>query len=193
MVVLGLPRGGVPVAAEVARGLGAPLDVILVRKLGVPSQPELAMGAIGEGGVRVLDYDVLRLAKVRPDQIDAVERRERVELDRRAARYRSGRAPMPLEGRLALVIDDGIATGSTARAACEVVKRLGAGEVILAAPVAPPSAVHELGPLVDRLVLLETPHGFGSVGQWYRSFAPTTDDEVVDLLRALDPITEEPG
>lgn len=184
MVVLGLPRGGVPVAAEVARALGAPLDVVLVRKLGVPSQPELAMGAIGEGGVRVLDEDVLRVATVRPDQLDAVERRERVELDRRAQRFRSGRSPVPVEGRVVIVVDDGIATGSTARAACEVVKRRGAMAVILAAPVAPPSARHELGPLVDELVLLETPDGFGSVGQWYRDFHPTTDDEVVDLLRA---------
>ena len=138
VVVVGLPRGGVPVALEVAEALDAPLDVILVRKLGVPLQPELGMGAIGEDGVRVINHAVISIAGVSESEIADVERRERTELARRAERFRRGRPRIPLEGRTVVVVDDGIATGSTARAACQVARAEGADRVILAVPVAPP-------------------------------------------------------
>ncbi|HVN50639.1 MAG TPA: phosphoribosyltransferase family protein, partial [Acidimicrobiales bacterium] len=137
VVVLGLPRGGVPVAEQVARALGAPLDVIVVRKLGVPFQPELAMGAIGEMGARVLDERLIAQAGITSEEVAEVESRERVELDRRVERLRRGRPRVPLEGRVAVVVDDGLATGSTARVACQVARHLGAATVVLAVPVAP--------------------------------------------------------
>lgn len=137
VVVLGLPRGGVPVAAEVAEAIDAPLDVIVVRKLGVPYHPELAMGAVGEGGVRVVNEDVVRATGVTAEEFEAVEERERVEVAKRATRFRGGRPPADLTGRTALVIDDGVATGSTARAACQVARAMGAARVVLAVPVAP--------------------------------------------------------
>src|SRR5215472_8504087 len=136
-VVLGLPRGGVPVAFEVARALGAPLDVIVVRKVGVPFQPELAMGAVGEGGVRVCDPEVVRAGAIQPVQYATAEARERHDVDARAARYRAHRAREPLAGHVAVVVDDGIATGSTARAACQIARAHGAARVVLAVPVAP--------------------------------------------------------
>jgi len=182
VVVLGLPRGGVPVAAEVARALDAPLDVILVRKLGVPVQPELAMGAIGEGGVRIANDDVVQAARITPDQWREVETRERAELERRAQRFRRGRSPVPLAGRTAVIVDDGVATGSTARAACRVARALGAERVVLAVPVAPCGSIEELQPSVDQIVCLEVPSDFRSVGDWYDDFSQTTDDEVVALL-----------
>jgi putative phosphoribosyl transferase len=181
VVVLGLPRGGVPVAFEVARVLGAPLDVILVRKLGVPYQPELAMGAIGEGGVRVINDEVLRLTGVKPARLAEVEQRERVELERRARRYRGDRPAVELVGRTAVVVDDGIATGSTARAACAVARAHGAARVVLAVPVAPPSAVQELGREVE-VVSVETPEHLWAIGEWYRDFSQTSDEEVAGLL-----------
>jgi putative phosphoribosyl transferase len=137
VVVLGLPRGGVPVAAEVAEALGAPLDVIVVRKLGVPFQPELGMGAIGEGGVRAINESAQWATRTTADELAAVEQRERVELERRAGRYRSGRARVELSGRTAVVVDDGVATGSTARVACLIASAQGAARVLLAVPVAP--------------------------------------------------------
>ena len=140
VVVLGLPRGGVPVAAEVARALGAPLDVILVRKLGVPAQPELGLGAIGESAARVINPEVVRYAHVSEAEIAQVEQKERAELQRRAQRFRGDVPHEPLAGRTAVIVDDGIATGSTARAACQVARALGAATVVLAVPVAPPSA-----------------------------------------------------
>jgi putative phosphoribosyl transferase len=182
-VVLGLPRGGVPVAAEVAAALDAPLDVVLVRKLGLPAQPELAMGAIGVGGVRISNQEVLRAAHVTTDQWNEVERRERAELEWRARRYREGRRGVAIGGRTAVVVDDGIATGATARVACEVVRALGAARVVLAVPVAPPRSLDELRPVVDGIVCLETPRAFRAVGEWYDDFSPTTDDEVVTILR----------
>jgi len=153
VVVLGLPRGGVPVAAEVARALGAPLDVILVRKLGVPVQPELGMGAIGEGGIRIINSEVVAIAHVTDAEIAAVEKRERAELDRRARRFRGDRRRTPLAGRMAIIIDDGIATGSTARAAGQVAKAQGAVRVVLAVPVAPPSACAALAAGADGLIV----------------------------------------
>lgn len=183
-VVLGLPRGGVPVALEVARALKAPLDVIVVRKLGVPTQPELAMGAIGEGGVRVVNDDVVRLAHVSLSELDKVESRERIELDRRVSRFRGDRPRQPLTGRTAIIIDDGIATGSTARAACQVARAQGATWIVLAVPVAPPDWVDRLSAGTDELVCLDTPRSFRSVGEFYGDFSPTTDDEVVECLAA---------
>ena len=183
-VVLGLPRGGVAVAAQVARALDAPLDVILVRKLGVPSQPELGMGAIGEEGARVINADVVRYAQVSEADISAVERRERAELERRIKRYRGDTPREPLAGRTAILVDDGIATGSTARAACQVARALGASRVVLAVPVAPPSARTTLADAIDELICLETPGRFLAIGEWYEDFSQTRDEEVVSLLRA---------
>jgi uncharacterized protein (TIGR00369 family) len=184
VVVLGLPRGGVAVAAEVARALHAPLDVILVRKLGVPSQPELGMGAIGEGDARVINTDVVRYAQVSEADIRAVEQRERAELERRIKRFRGDAPPEPLAGRTAILVDDGIATGSTARAASQVARAQGAARVVLAVPVAPPSASTMLAGDIDELVCLETPERFLAIGEWYDDFSQTRDEEVVSLLRA---------
>ena len=182
VVVLGLPRGGIPVAYEVATALHAPLDVIVVRKLGVPFQPELAMGAIGEDGARVLNDEVLRLAHVTAGELAAVEERERAELERRARRFRGARPRIDLTGRTALIVDDGIATGSTARAACHVARAHGAARIVLAAPVAPPDAAGRFTGDADELIVCETPEPFFGVGQFYTDFSQTSDDEVVDLL-----------
>jgi len=182
IVVLGLPRGGVPVAFEVARTLVAPLDVLLVRKLGVPFQPELAMGAIGENGVQVLNDEVIRIAEVTRQDLARIQARERAELERRAHRYRGGRPAISLRGRTAVVVDDGIATGSSARAACRVARAQGAARVVLAVPVAPPDWATRIGSDADELVALSTPDPFFAVGRWYANFAPTTDDEVVECL-----------
>ncbi|MBF4764638.1 phosphoribosyltransferase [Nocardioides islandensis] len=185
VVVLGLPRGGVPVAYQVARSLDAPLDVVVVRKLGVPRHPEYAMGAIGEGGIRVLDPDVVARAGLSEAQVREVERRERVVLEARVVSLRSGRARVPLDGRVAVVVDDGIATGSTARAACEVARRLGATRIVVASPVAPAgTTAAELA--ADELVCCAAPVGFRAVGDYYRDFSPTTDEEVRALLDELD-------
>ncbi|MFE9723584.1 phosphoribosyltransferase family protein [Streptomyces sp. NPDC005794] len=181
-VVLGLPRGGVPVAYEVAQALGAPLDVIVVRKLGVPYHPELGFGAIGEGGVRVISDEIVRHAGLREKDLASVERAEAAELGRRARAYREGRPRLPLKGRAVVVVDDGIATGATARAACQVVRAQGAAHVVLAVPVASPDVAARLGEDVDEVVCLSTPHLFSAVGEWYRDFSQTSDDEVVSLL-----------
>ncbi len=183
LVVLGLPRGGVPVACEVARSLGAPLDVIVVRKLGVPFQPELGMGAIGEDGVRVINSEVVRLAGVSAAELSEVEARERAELERRARRLRGERPRVPLAGRTALVVDDGIATGSTARAACRVARAQGAARIVLAVPVASPGWVERIGADADECVCLASPDPFIAIGQFYADFTQTTDDEVVACLR----------
>lgn len=182
VVVVGLPRGGVPVAAEVAAALAAPLDVIVVRKLGVPFQPELGMGAIGEDGVRVINDDVVRLVHVTTEDLAAVERVERIELERRADRFRQGRSRVPLAGKTVVIVDDGVATGSTARAACDVARAEGASRVILAVPVAPTDWTSRLAGCADEFVAVDTPVVFRAVGQFYRDFTQTTDDEVVDLL-----------
>lgn len=181
-IVLALPRGGVPVGAEVARALQAPLDVVLVRKLGVPSQPELAMGAIGENGVRVLNSDVLRGVGITDAQLARVEERERDELERRAREYRGERPPAPVAGHTAIVVDDGLATGSTARAAIEVVRALGAQRVVLAIPVAPPDTVAALERVADAVVAVVTPTPMWAIGAWYDDFSQTSDAEVMRLL-----------
>ncbi|MGA5192761.1 phosphoribosyltransferase family protein [Streptomyces exfoliatus] len=182
VVVLGLPRGGVPVAAEVADALGAPLDICLVRKLGTPGQPELAMGALGEGGVRVLNERVLRRTGADERDIAAAEAREHVELDQRAGRYRGSRPSIPLEGRTVLVVDDGLATGATALAACRVVRAKGAARIVLAVPVAPRGWTDRLGGEADETVSVHTPELFYAIGQFYRDFAQTPDAEVVACL-----------
>jgi putative phosphoribosyl transferase len=181
-LVLGLPRGGVPVAFEVAQALGAPLDILVVRKLGVPFQPELGMGAVGEGGVRVLNADVVRQARVTEPQLAQVEARERAEVEERAARLRGGRPAIALQGRTVVIVDDGLATGGTARAAVRVARERGAERVILAVPVAPPETVAALRRDADDVVAVETPEPFFAIGGWYADFSPTSDDEVVELL-----------
>jgi len=190
VVVVGLPRGGVPVAAEIARALGAPLDVIIVRKLGVPFQRELGMGAIGEGGARVINDEVVHAAGVSPTELAAVEASERSELERRVRRFRGQRPPLSLAGRTVVVVDDGIATGSTARAACQVARAQGATTVVLAVPVAPAESVAMLRRDADEVVCLEIPSWFAGVGAFYQNFTQTTDDEVVALL---DEATTESG
>jgi putative phosphoribosyl transferase len=182
-VVVGLPRGGVVVAAAVAEALHAPLDVIVVRKLGVPRQPELGMGAVGEDGVVVRTNAVLQAAGVTPEQFDAVVERERAEVERRAARFRGGRTPVSLQGRTVIIVDDGIATGGTARAALEVVLAHEAQRVVLAVPVAPPETLRELASVADEVVCLDAPRWFQAVGFHYADFTQTSDQDVVDLLQ----------
>ena len=199
VIVLGLPRGGVPVAAEVATALHAPLDVLVVRKLGVPGEPELAMGAIGEEGVRMLNPRVLALAAVTESQLDQVESREREVLAARVAELRRGQPRLDLTGRTALIVDDGVATGATAQVACRVARLLGAEKVVLAAPVIAADTVSELGrtrpgaratrsvariPVggADEVAFVSAPFGFAAVGQYYRDFAATEDTEVTALL-----------
>ncbi|HSJ92040.1 MAG TPA: phosphoribosyltransferase family protein [Ilumatobacter sp.] len=184
IVVVGLPRGGVPVAAQVAEALDAPLDVIVVRKLGVPYQPELAMGAIGEDGARVVDDEIVRLAHVSAEELSAVEAREQAELTRRAERFRRGRSRLPLGGRHVIVVDDGIATGSTMRAACAVARIEGAERITIAVPVAPADWTRRLAGLADEYVAVATPLDFMAVGRFYRDFRQTSDDEVVEILDA---------
>ncbi|MGW1680216.1 phosphoribosyltransferase [Saccharopolyspora sp. NPDC002376] len=181
-IVLGLRRGGVPVAFEVARALGAPLDVIVVRKLGVPSHPELGMGAIGEGDVRIINDEVMWRTDVRPDELAEVEQRERIELDRLAQLFRRRRARVELSGRTAVIVDDGIATGSTAAVACRVARVQGATRVVLAVPVAPRGALERLQESVDELVCLECPEHLRTIGEWYADFSQISDVAVVDLL-----------
>ena len=193
VVVLGLPRGGVPVAFEVARILEAPLDVILVRKLGVPFQPEVAMGAVGEGGVLVLNDEIVELAGIDRAELAMIERRESRELERRAQHFRGDRPRVSVRGRTALVVDDGIATGATARAACRVARAQGAARIVLAVPASPRRAAESLRREVDELIVLESPVDFTAVGQAYADFRPTEDAEVVELLRRSPQVLPEPA
>jgi len=194
-VVIGLPRGGVPVAYEVALALGLALDVLLVRKVGVPFQEEVAMGAIGEGGVVILDREVMASAQIGEREFELIERRERGELERRVRRFRGDRPSPLLEGRTALIIDDGLATGSTARAACRVARAQGARRVVLAVPVAAKGSLATLLGDADQVVAVKEVEGSFAVGQWYEHFDQTQDEEVVDLLersreRVLAPVLE---
>jgi putative phosphoribosyl transferase len=190
--VLGLPRGGVVVAAPVARRLGAPLDVLVIRKLGAPGHAEYALGAIGEGGVRVLHSDSLRGLRISDGSLAAVEAGETRELERRTRLYRGGRPPLDLRARTALLIDDGVATGATARAACLVSRALGAERVALAVPVAPPDWADGLTDVADELIALRTPTPFFAVGKWYERFGQTSDDEVLAVLRDSERPAERP-
>jgi putative phosphoribosyl transferase len=183
VIVLALPRGGVPVAAEVARELGAPLDVFLVRKLGVPGREELAFGAIASGGARVLNRDVVASLGIDAETIDAVAAREQTELERRAGAYRGTAEPPELRGRTAILVDDGLATGASMRAAVEAVRGLGPKRVVVAVPAAARQTCEELAGDVDEVVCLLTPEPFFAVGMWYADFSETTDDEVRALLQ----------
>jgi predicted phosphoribosyltransferase len=180
VTVLGLVRGGVPVAAAVASRLAAPLDVLVVRKLGVPGAPEVAFGAIGPGGVLVRNEEIA--AYIPTGEIDAVRRREEAERQRREELYRAGRPVPELAGRTAVIVDDGLATGATARAAVLVARAMRASRVVLAAPVGAPDAVARVGRIADDVVCLLTPPEFGAVSRYYRSFPQVTDAEVRALL-----------
>ena len=182
VVVLGLPRGGVPVAFEVAKALHAPLDVLVVRKLGVPVHPELAFAAIGEGGVRVINHAVVRDARLSGREMAATEATQWAELQRRTERFRGGHDRISLKGRTAVIIDDGIATGATAQAACQVARAQGASRVVLAIPIGATDIAEQFAKYADQVVCLETPVLYFSVGQGYRNFAQTSDEEVVELL-----------
>ncbi|HKC29420.1 MAG TPA: phosphoribosyltransferase family protein [Jatrophihabitans sp.] len=182
-IVLALPRGGVPVGFEVADELGLPLDVIVVRKVGAPLQPEFALGAVGEGGVTVFNERIAAHLPQRPGEFERVARGERAELERRTARFREGRAALSLIGREVVIVDDGIATGSTARAACAVARARGARRVVLATPVAPHGVEQRMSDVADEVVCVHEPSEFFSVGGFYTHFAQTPDEEVSELLR----------
>ncbi len=182
LLVLGLPRGGVPVAAEVARAVDAPLDVFIVRKLGVPGHSELAMGALASGGTRVLNDDVITAYGIDMATIDAVTEGERQELERRESAYRDDRLPPQVEGRTVIVVDDGLATGSTMKAAVGALRSRGAGRIVVAVPTGSPSTCRELAKLADEVVAVTTPDPFFAVGAWYEDFSQTSDQEVRDLL-----------
>lgn len=182
VTVLAMPRGGVPVAAEVARSLDAPMDVIGVRKLGAPMQPELAVGAIAEGGVRILDGRAIRMLGIDDATIEAIEARERVELQRQVRAYRGDRDMPTLSGRTVIVVDDGLATGSSARVACRAVRQHRPRWLVLAVPVASGAAVESLRSEADDVVSAEIPPNFTAVGLWYRDFAQVTDEDVMALL-----------
>jgi predicted phosphoribosyltransferase len=181
-VVRGLARGGMPVAAEVARELGGPLDVFVVRKLGVPGHEELALGAIASGGVRVINIEVWTAIGLSEAQLDELTARERSELERRERHYRDGRPPVDVTGRPAILVDDGLATGSSMRAAIEALRHRNPARIVVAVPVAPPSACAELEDAADEIVCARTPEPFVAVGAWYDDFGQTSDEDVRRLL-----------
>ncbi len=189
IVVLGLPRGGVPVAFEVARALAAPLDVFLVRKLGVPGHEELAMGAVASGGVLVLNDDVIARLGIAPEEIDAVAAKETAELARREQLYRSGRTSPEFSGRTVILVDDGLATGATMRAAITALRQSGPARIVVAVPTAAPDICEEFKKQADEIVCYMTPAPFLAVGRWYEDFGQTTDDEVCALLAQAQPET----
>ncbi|MFN8499600.1 MAG: phosphoribosyltransferase [Anaerolineae bacterium] len=182
VVVLGLPRGGVPVASEVAAALHAPLDVLVARKLGVPGFEELAMGAVASGGARVLNEDIIEETEVPWQEVEAATGRELREVGRREGEYRAGRPPIALRHRLVILVDDGLATGATMRAAIASAHAHVPTGIVVAVPTGAQETVRALRPLVDEVVTVMTPEPFMAVGLWYRDFSPTTDDEVRDLL-----------
>jgi predicted phosphoribosyltransferase len=181
---MAIPRGGVPVAYEVAKALAVPLDVIVVRKLGLPGQPELAMGAIASGGVRVLNEDVVRALRIPERTIDSVAALETAGLERRERSYRGERPAEDPTGRTVILVDDGLATGSSMQAAIAALRARGAASIVVAVPVGPPSTCLEISRLADELVCLKHPAFFAAVGEWYADFNPTTDDEVRQLLES---------
>ncbi len=187
VLVLGLPRGGLPVAYEVARGLGAPLDVFVVRKLGVPGQEELAMGAIATGGVRVVNRDVVEALLIPPAVLDRVAEQERRELERRERSYRGDRPEPEVAGRTVILVDDGLATGSTMRAAVAALRQQGPARIVVAVPVAAPSTCEELRREVDEILCFATPEPFMAVGRFYDDFSQTTDEEVRERLEETHP------
>ena len=182
VIVLGLPRGGVPVAFEVAQRLGAPLDVFTVRKLGVPGFEELAAGAIASGGVRVLNQDVMRSIPHADEAIDAVTIRETAELQRREQIYREGRTAPQLRARIGILVDDGLATGATMRAAVKALRQSGAAKIVVAVPVGPPDTCRAIEQEADETICLSTPEFFQAVGQYYEDFSQTSDEDVRELL-----------
>jgi putative phosphoribosyl transferase len=181
-VVIGMARGGVPVAAQVAERLGAPLDVLVVRKIGVPWHPELGVGAIAEGGAIVSNEALIADLGIRPGELEPVIERERRVLEDRVRRYRGQRPPAPVEGRVAIVIDDGLATGYTARAAVEAVRRRGASRVVLAVPVAPRHTIEALRSVADEVVAVDPRDDLYAIGEFYADFSQTSDEEIVALL-----------
>jgi predicted phosphoribosyltransferase len=190
-IVLGLPRGGVPVAYEIAAALGLPLDVLLVRKLGLPAQPELAMGAIASGGALVVNDEVVRYLTPGDDAFETVRAREQRELERREREYRGDRPPLDVRDRTGILVDDGLATGATMEAAVRSLRALGAARVVVAVPVASIEARERIASLADEIVCLATPEWFSAVGQWYRDFGQTSDAEVRELLARSTGMTEE--
>jgi predicted phosphoribosyltransferase len=182
LIVLGLPRGGVPVAYEVAKRLRAPLDVFIVRKLGVPGFEELAAGAIASGGVRVLNEDVVRAIPYASEAIEAVTAKETAELERREQIYREGRPAPELRDKIVILVDDGLATGATMRAAVKALRQRGAAKIVVAVPVGPPDTCREVAQQADETICLSTPPFFQAVGQYYEDFSQTSDDDVRDLL-----------
>jgi putative phosphoribosyl transferase len=182
VIVLGLPRGGVPVAYEVARALRVPLDVFIVRKLGVPGFEELAVGAIASGGVRVLNEEVVRALPNAEEIIEAVTKRETAELERREQEYRDGRPSPEIHDKTVILIDDGLATGATMRAAVAALRQRGAAKIIVAVPVGPPDTCREFEDIADEVVCASAPEFFQAVGQYYEDFSQTSDEEVRDLL-----------
>ena len=193
VVVLALPRGGVPVGYEVARAIEAPLDVFLVRKLGLPGHSELAMGAIASGGVRVLNDEVVSWYRIPQSAIDAVAHQEQKELERREREYRAGRTPLALKGRTVVLVDDGLATGFTMKAAVEALRAHAPGRIIVAVPVGSPDTCHEFADVADEIVCARAPEYFAAVGQWYRDFSQTTDEEVRNLLHDAPALATRPS
>ena len=181
-VVFALPRGGVPVGYEISRSLGAPLDVFVSRKLGAPGQPEFGIGAVAPGGVRVLNGNVVERLGIPDDYLEAITRKELAEVERRLRHFRGDRPEPEVRDRTVILVDDGLATGVTARAAVEALRRLGPRRLILAAPVCAAQTAGLIGPEVDELVCLETPSDLGAIGFWYRDFSQTSDEEVIELL-----------
>ena len=183
VVVLALPRGGVPVGFEVAKALHTPLDVFVVRKLGLPGQEELAMGAIASGGVRVLNRDLLRALAIPEEVVDQITQEEQRELERREREYRDERSPIDVRGKTVILVDDGLATGSSMRVAVLALKQKGPAQVVVAVPVAPADTCAELQSVADKVVCAVTPQPFLGVGQWYEDFSQISDEEVRELLR----------
>jgi putative phosphoribosyl transferase len=189
LLVLGLPRGGVPVAYEVARSLGAPLDVFLVRKLGVPGNEELALGAIASGGIRVLNKRVIDSFRIPLRQIESIDAAERMEMNRREKAYRDDRPPIDLKGRTVILVDDGLATGSTMKAAVAAIRSRGPAHIVVAVPVAPRPTADDIRERVDDFVCVDAPERFYAVGQWYIDFREVTDEQVRELMARAESFT----